>query len=117
MSHPDLPAEIVEAAAARRGRPHVYDRIAPERCALVVIDMQRAFVEQGAPSEVPMAREIVPAINRLAAALRQAGGQIVWGQATFDEAGGPALAGVGMDDGELLNLPPVASNAAREPER
>ena len=91
MSHPDLPADIVEAAAARRGRPHVYDRIEAERCALVVIDMQRAFVEQGAPSEVPMAREIVPAINRLAAALRRAGGQVVWVQATFDESGWPAF--------------------------
>lgn len=89
MVHPDLPDQIVEAAASRRGRPHVYDRIDPARTALVVIDMQRAFLEPGAPSEVPAARAIVPAINRMATALRRSGGQVVWIQATFDAAGWP----------------------------
>lgn len=91
MAHPALPAAVVAAAAARRGRPRVYDRIDPARTALVVIDMQRAFLEPGAPSEVAPAREVVPAINRLAGALRRAGGRVAWVRATFDAAGWPAF--------------------------
>jgi ureidoacrylate peracid hydrolase len=34
----------------------------------------------GMPVEVPAAREIVPNVNRLAAAVRQAGGKVVWVQ-------------------------------------
>lgn len=35
------------------------------RTGLLIIDMQNGFVEEGAPLEVPMAREQVPAIRRL----------------------------------------------------
>jgi ureidoacrylate peracid hydrolase len=87
--HPRLPADIVEAAALRRGRPHVYDGLVPARTALVVIDLQRAFMDEGAPSEVPQARAIVPTVNRVADALRQAGGTVAWVQASFDRRGWP----------------------------
>ena len=40
--------------------------------------MQNYFVKQGHQSEVPLAREIVPNINRLAAELRRRGGHVVW---------------------------------------
>ena len=43
----------------------------------------------GAPSEVPNARTIVPAINKLAQALRRAGGTVAWVQATFEHGGWP----------------------------
>src|SRR6516162_10435655 len=52
------------------------------RAALVVIDMQNHFVAEGFPAEVPLSREIVPTINRLARAMRIAGGQVVWVQTT-----------------------------------
>ena len=42
------------------------------------IDMQNYFVKQGHQGEVPLAREIVPNINRLAAELRRRGGHVVW---------------------------------------
>jgi ureidoacrylate peracid hydrolase len=71
----------------RRGRLHVFDAIAARKAALVVIDMQRTFIESGAPSEVAVARAIVPNINRLARALRQSGGVVVWVQATFSRDG------------------------------
>ena len=45
--------------------------------------MQTGFVAPGAVAEIPTAREIVPNINRLAAALRQAGGTIVWIVSTY----------------------------------
>ena len=89
MPHPALPAELVAAAAARRGRPHVYEQFEARRTALVVIDLQNAFMAEGAPSEVPAAREIVPAVNALAACLRQAGGTVAWVQATFEAGGWP----------------------------
>jgi ureidoacrylate peracid hydrolase len=89
MPHPDLdPAEIA-AAAARRGRPHVYDELVGSRTALVVIDLQEAFVALGSPSEVPAAREIVPVVNELAAALRARAGTVAWVQATFERGGWP----------------------------
>ena len=89
MSHPDVDPAIVQAAAVRRGRAHVYEDIVTERTALVVIDLQNAFMRVGAPSEVPSARSIVPAVNRLADALRRSGGTIAWVQATFERDGWP----------------------------
>lgn len=87
--HPFLPASVTEAAAKRRGRPHVYDSFVAVRTALVVIDLQRAFMDPGAPSEVPQARAIVPTVNRLAGVLRRAGGTVAWVQASFDKRGWP----------------------------
>ena len=55
--------EIIERVLARRGRLHLYDRLEARRTALVVIDMQNAFVAPGAPIEVPGARAIVPAMS------------------------------------------------------
>lgn len=87
--HPALPDAVIQAAADRRGRPHVFDTIDPAKSALVVIDLQRAFMDPGAPSEVARARTIVPNVNRLASAMRKAGGRVVWIRATFDKAGWP----------------------------
>ena len=87
--HPPLPQSVTDAAARRRGTPHVYAALDPVRTALVVIDLQRAFMDQGAPSEVPQARAVVPAVNRLAAAMRAAGGTVAWVQASFDRRGWP----------------------------
>jgi ureidoacrylate peracid hydrolase len=89
VPHPDLDPAVVAAAAARRGRPHVYDELVGARTALVVIDLQEAFLAPGAPSEVPEAREIVPVVNKLAAALRARGGTVAWIQATFERGGWP----------------------------
>lgn len=70
--------EIIERVLARRGRLHLYDRLDPRRTALVVIDMQNAFVAPGAPIEVPQARDIVPAINRVADQLRERGVPVIY---------------------------------------
>jgi ureidoacrylate peracid hydrolase len=69
---------IVERVIARRGRLHLFDSLEPQKTALVVIDMQNAFVAPGAPMEVPAARAIVAPINRLAAELRKRGVTIIW---------------------------------------
>ena len=44
--------------------------------------MQNHFVAAGFPAEIPLAREIVPAINRIASQMRDAGGHVVWIQTT-----------------------------------
>lgn len=75
-----LPDAAVAASVARRGKTHPFDAIDGSRTALVVIDMQAYFMAFGAAGEVPMARAIVPTINRLAGAVRAAGGQVVWVQ-------------------------------------
>jgi ureidoacrylate peracid hydrolase len=73
-----MPAEIIERVIKRAGRAHPFDSLRPTRTALVVIDMQNYFVAPGYLGETPMARTIVPAINRLAAGLRRRGGHVVW---------------------------------------
>ena len=70
--------EIIDRVMERRGRLHLYDRLDPKRTALVVIDMQNAFVAPGAPVEVPAARAIVKDINRLARELRKRGVAVIW---------------------------------------
>jgi ureidoacrylate peracid hydrolase len=78
MHRVEIRREIVERVLARRGRLHLFDALDPRRSALVVIDMQNAFVAPGAPIEVPAARAIVAPINRLAAGLRRRGVPVIW---------------------------------------
>jgi ureidoacrylate peracid hydrolase len=66
----------------RQGKLLSHDTIDAARTALVVVDMQNHFVAEGFPAEVPLSREIVPTINRLAKAVRSAGGEVVWIQTT-----------------------------------
>ncbi len=80
-----IPEAIAARVAARCGTPHPFAALDPRRTALVVIDMQNGFMRQDvAHAWCPMAEHVVPAINRLAAALREAGGAVFWIQNTFD---------------------------------
>jgi nicotinamidase-related amidase len=65
---------LAERVKKRTGKVHPFDTLDPRRTALVVIDMQNYFVN----GETPTARKIVPAINRLAAELRERGGHVIW---------------------------------------
>ena len=58
-----------------------------ERTALVVVDLQNFFVAPGMPMTVPAAEAILPRVNRLATAVRAAGGVIAWVQMTADPDG------------------------------
>ena len=75
--------EIIAGAIAQRGKLHRYDELVAARTALVVIDMQNVFMLPGMPVEVPAAREIVPNVNRLAGAMRTAGGTVAWVRMTL----------------------------------
>jgi nicotinamidase-related amidase len=86
MNGVTLPAPILDRIAARRVSAHPFAALDPARTALVVIDMQNAFMDPAVGHAVcPAARDIVAPINRLAAALRSAGGGVFWVQNTFDE--------------------------------
>ncbi len=81
-----IPDDVVERVIQRRGRAHPFAELDPVRTALVVIDMQHAFMNDAVGHAVcPAARDIVPAINRLAAALRQADGAVFWVRMTHDD--------------------------------
>jgi ureidoacrylate peracid hydrolase len=69
---------IVERVLARRGDVHWFTRLDAASSALLVVDMQDTFCMPGAPGEVPLARAIVPGINRLAERLRALGVPVVW---------------------------------------
>ena len=70
--------EIVERVIRRRQKLHIFDLIEADKTALIVIDMQGTFCEIGGPAEVPLSRSICKNINRLSAALRNAGGKVIW---------------------------------------
>lgn len=83
----DIPASAVARKIARHGTPHPFADLDPTRTALVVIDLQNGFMMPGVGHAVcDMAREIVPDVNRLAAALRTAGGKVFWIRNTHDES-------------------------------
>ena len=79
MNRTHIPDWVRSRVIERRGRFHVFDDMAPARTALVVVDLQNGFMMDGvAHAVIEQARDIVPAVNRLAATLREAGGTVVW---------------------------------------
>ena len=67
------PGLVARLTAQRGGKLHTIGKLDPSKTAQIVVDMQNGFIEPGAPVEVPMAREIVPNINRISRAVRGAG--------------------------------------------
>ncbi|MGI9335562.1 MAG: cysteine hydrolase family protein [Gammaproteobacteria bacterium] len=86
MHKVEIPQSIIDACVRFRGRRHAFESLEPERTALLVIDMQNSWLQPGfSPLEIPAARDIIPNINALAAAVRDAGGMVAWTQSTFPE--------------------------------
>jgi len=80
-----IPKWAVERVVERHGTAHPYADLDPARTALVVVDMQNGFMVEGvAHALCRTAVEIVPNVNRLAAAVRRAGGRVVWIRNTYD---------------------------------
>lgn len=83
----NIPQAIVDRVIRHRGREHVYDKFEPATTALLVVDMQNAFMMPGVAHNLCAAAvEIVPNINRLAKSMRMAGGTVVWVISTFGQA-------------------------------
>jgi len=74
-----MPPQIVERVVKKRGRVHAFDAIDAARTALIIVDLQNAFMLANvAHTLCEMAPRIVPNVNRLARALRDAGGTVAW---------------------------------------
>jgi ureidoacrylate peracid hydrolase len=81
-----LPDDVVRRVIERRGTAHSFADLDPRHTALVVVDLQHAFMNDAVGhAVVPAARDIVPAVNRLAAAVRQSGGGVFWIKMTHDD--------------------------------
>jgi ureidoacrylate peracid hydrolase len=79
MPHDVEVSQFVKDRLTRiRGGLRLYPPLDPGRCALVIIDMQNAFVAEGGVIEVPMSRSIVPIINHTADVCRQLGVPVIW---------------------------------------
>jgi ureidoacrylate peracid hydrolase len=78
MHDVDIRKEIVDRVLARRGRYHLFDSLDPAKTALVVVDMQGTFVDEGSPAEVPAARGIRDSLNVLTRELRELGVRVIW---------------------------------------
>jgi ureidoacrylate peracid hydrolase len=81
----DIPQYIIDRVTKARGKLHAFDVLAGPATALLVVDLQNVFMLPPYPTEVPLAREIVPNVNKLAAATRAVGGAVVWIQMTHTE--------------------------------
>jgi ureidoacrylate peracid hydrolase len=87
MNGVTFPPSIIQRVVARRGSEHIFSGLDPKRTALVVIDLQNAFMDDEVGHAVcPAARDIVPAVNRLAGAVRTSGGAVFWIKNTFNES-------------------------------
>jgi nicotinamidase-related amidase len=74
MNHANIPAWAIELGKSRNG----LCALCPERTALIVVDLQNAFLASGETLANPHARDIVPNVNAIAQALRRRGGRVVF---------------------------------------
>jgi len=75
--------DILHAKEERIDELH---RCQPGRTALVVIDMQRGFLDPGAALEVPQGRDIIPNLQRLIAVCRTKGVPVVFTEFVYSRA-------------------------------
>jgi nicotinamidase-related amidase len=75
--------------------------IEPRRCALIVIDMQNAFVAEGAVFETPTARAMIPRLEHLIQVARATTIPIVWTQSDHRPPYGGLM---------LRKFPPIAED-------
>ena len=104
-----IPQDVIDQVTARNGgRLHRYESLAGPSTALVVVDLQNVFMLPGMPIEVPQAREIIPNVNRLAGAMRDAGGTVAWVQMSTEgqaESWSVFFEGVSTEEGTREMLP------------
>jgi ureidoacrylate peracid hydrolase len=119
MHKVEIPQWATELALARRGKLHVHQNLDAVKTALIVVDLQNAFmIEEVAVAYVPFAVEIVPNVNKLAVAVRRTGGKVFWIKQTVDDASCVdwsewlKMMQPGVRDGVVRNLAPGARGHA-----
>jgi ureidoacrylate peracid hydrolase len=81
-----IPQPIIDRVIRHRGKEHVYENLEPRKTALLVVDMQNAFMMPGvAHAYCAQAESIVPNVNRLAHAMRETGATVIWIKTTFGD--------------------------------
>ncbi|WP_157219196.1 cysteine hydrolase family protein [Flavisphingomonas formosensis] len=76
------PHQVPDWALARSAAMNRFPPLAASRAAVIVVDMQAAFVGETAAFPNPNTLDIVPNINRLCQAARTAGAAICWSRHT-----------------------------------
>lgn len=79
-----LSAEVLQMIQAQLGTLHPHQHLDLRHTAHIIVDLQNGFMEPGAPVEVPVAREIVPNVNLISAAVRAHGGRNIFLRMTVD---------------------------------
>lgn len=82
----EFPQWVTDRVIGRQGCLHPYDRLEASRTAFVVVDLQNYFTQPGYQGQCAAAAATFPAVNRLADALRAAGGHVIWIQTCSDDA-------------------------------
>ncbi|WP_454883138.1 isochorismatase family protein [Sphingomonas oryzagri] len=100
--HPIYPTEGVASRTMYR-----FNDIDPTKTALIVVDMQVAFTRPGQPGTGPYAASLIPAINKLAQAVRAAGGLVAFTRHTMTREGPRAIPEWQFDAPELALLEPL----------
>jgi ureidoacrylate peracid hydrolase len=86
LDDPLIPERVSAMVLGRYGTEHVHAGFDPARTALVVVDMQQAFLRaEFGYVACTAALDIMPTINMLASAVRGAGGVVVWLKNIHDE--------------------------------
>jgi ureidoacrylate peracid hydrolase len=106
---------VLERVIRHRGAAHIYQDFDPARTAFLVVDMQNAFMMPGVAHVLcETAPAIVPNINRIAAAMRAAGGTVVWVITTFGEPSltdWPVLHGMAGADRTAVRIAALADGS------
>ena len=82
----EFPQWVIDRVITRQGVLHPYDEFDSQRTAFVIIDLQNYYTQPGFLGCCPGAESIFPAVNRLARAVRGAGGKVVWVKTSSDGA-------------------------------
>ena len=86
MYEVEFPKWAIDRNIKNRGREHAVLSIEPAKTALIIIDIQNAWVEPGySPLHIEAAQDIVPNINILSNAMRKIGGHVVFTQHCWGE--------------------------------
>jgi len=97
-------SDTADLLHARQQRIDELHRCQPGRTALLVIDMQRGFLDPGAALEVPQGREIIPNVGRLIDVCRAKAAPVIFTEFVYSTAV-PCLRG---DPFGIEHLPTVA---------
>lgn len=81
-----MPVPKPSRLVSKESRLAQLHRLVPGHTALLVVDMQRGFLDPGASLEVPKGRSIVPRVRRLMDACRAAGAPVIFTQFVYSTA-------------------------------